>query len=1023
MRFSLLGPLVVTDTDGGRIAVAGPRLRVLLATLLLHANVPVSADQLAEMVWDGSPPPAAVVTLRSYVKRLRRAVDSGAERIAVSAPGYIIRVEQSELDILEFEALSRDARAALRSAEYADASAAATRALGLWRAAPLLDVSSEALRNEFVPRLERLRLQVLTDNFDAGLRLGCHQELVPQLQEVTAQYPLQERFHGQLMLALAGTGQRAEALDVYQQARRFLVDQLGVEPGQELSDIHRQILAGDGQPSGAPVTTSNGAPVEIRPRPVIPMELPAPVGHFAGRVKEIAELTALLERSAGQVPGALVISAIGGTAGVGKTALAVHWAHQVAGRFPDGQLYMNLRGYDPDQPMTASDALARFLRALGVAGEDIPADEEERAAWYRTRLAGKRVLIVLDNAISASQVRPLLPGAPSCVVVVTSRDVLGGLVARDGATRLDLELLPLDDSISLLRALTDERVDADPEAAALLAERCSRLPLALRVAAELVGTRGDVSLARLVDELADRQQRLSLLDTNDDPHTAIRAVFSWSCRQLDARAARAFGLVGLHPGVDFGPYSVAALTGATLKESRGVLDLLTRMHLIQRASPDRYGMHDLLRAYARELTGEQDEGEQRVALTRLFDHYLHCAAAAMDALYPGERHRRPSISPATTPIPSVDEPTTARAWLDAERVNLVAITAHAARHGWPVHATRLATVLFRYLASASYSQEAITIYTHAREAASQTGDHAAEAAALTHTAGVYWQQSQYQQAGDYLHQALALSRQAGDRGREAGVLSSLGVICSSQCRYQEASTFIAQALEIYRQVGDLSGESHCLVNLGNAEERQGRYQEAADHHQQSVAIARRLDDRMTECAALINLGGVRMRQGELDQAIIHLSQGLDFCLEVNDRYRQADALTRIGGVRLRQGDPQEACDRIQEGLALYQEISDRSGEADALNGLGEALLAAGQPGHALVRHAAACDIAGDIGDSYQQARAYDGLALAHHELAELVEAQENWGKALALYAQLGTPEATQVRARLADAATPGRTGP
>jgi tetratricopeptide (TPR) repeat protein len=855
---------------------------------------------------------------------------------------------------------------------------------------------------------------------------------------VTARYPLQERFHAQLMLALASTGRRAQALGAYQEARRALVDELGIEPGPELRDIHLQILAGDtakiaarsdrtkpGEVADtAMADTLSGVGGEAAgqagnsPERVIPRELPGPVAHFAGRAAELAELTARLDLSAGPAPAALVISAIGGTAGVGKTALAVHWAHQVAGRFPDGQLYVNLRGYDPDQPVTAADALARFLRALGVPGQDIPPGEDERATRYRSQLAGKRMLIVLDNAGSAGQVRPLLPGTPSCAVVVTSRDALAGLVARDGAARLDLDLLPLQDAVGLLRALIGARADADPEAAGLLAQQCSRLPLALRVAAELAGARGDVPLARLVDELADQQRRLSLLDADGDPHTEIRAVFSWSCRHLDTVAARTFRLAGLHPGADFGPYAVAALTNTTLEESRSVLDLLARKHLVQQPRSGRYSMHDLLRGYARELAAaHDDQDEQHTALTQLLDYYLHSAAAAMDTLHPGERHRRPRIPPVATAAPPVTEPAAARAWLDAERANLTAVTAHAAGHGWPAHATRLAPTLYRYLAAGSHSQEAITIYTHARAAARQTGDHAAEANALNHLASVYWQQSRYQQATDHLQQALALSRKAGDRDREAGTLSSLGVICSAQGRYQQARTHIAQALDIYRQAGDLSGETHCLVNLANAEERQGRYQQAADHHQQALAIARKTDDRYTECTALINLGTVRIRQGDLQRAAGDLCQGLAFCLETSDRYHQADALTRIGDVRLRQGRPQEACDRIQEGLGLYQEIGDRSGEADALNSLGEALLAAGQPGHARTRHTAACEIASDIGDTYQQARAHDGLARTHHALASPGQARHHWAQALTLYTHLGTPEADQVRAQLADTGT------
>jgi DNA-binding SARP family transcriptional activator/tetratricopeptide (TPR) repeat protein len=1033
MRFSLLGPLEVTDSAGSEVAIAGPRLRVLLAGLLLRAGVPVPAGELAEAVWDGQPPLEATSTLRTHVRRLRRALGDDATRIVAHGPGYLIRAGRPELDILEFEALCRDARAALKEGEWAAASTAAASALGLWRADPLLDVPSEVLRGEFVPRLERLRLQVLEDRVDAGLRLGQHQELIPQLLDMTARHPLQERFHARLMLALAGTGQRAQALGVYQQVRRMLVDELGIEPGQELRDIHRQILAGyatqmstaDGtQPSevAGPALTrvaeAPARPVGSTPEPVIPRELPASVAHFAGRAAELAELTALLDQSAGQAPRALVISAIGGMAGVGKTALAVHWAHQVAGLFPDGQLYVNLRGYDPDQPVTAADALARFLRALGVPGEDIPPEQDERATRYRSQLAGRRMLIVLDNAGSAGQVRPLLPGTPSCAVVVTSRDALAGLVARDGAARLDLDPLPLADAVALLRALTGPRVDADPEAAALLAEQCCRLPLALRVAAELAGARGDVPLAHLADELADQQQRLNLLDAGGDPDTAIRAVFSWSCRHLDAAAARAFRLAGLHPGADFGPHAVAALTGGTLAESRGVLDLLARKQLIQQTSPGRYGMHDLLRAYARELAAAHDaQDEQDAALTRLLDYYLHSAAAAMDTLYPAERQYRPRIAPMRTPVPPTAEPAVARSWLDGERANLVAITAHAAEYGWPAHATRLAGTLFRYLAAGSYSQEATIICTHARAAARQTGDHAAEAIALYHIAGICWQQSRHQQATDHLQQALALFRQIGDRGREAGTLGNLGLICESQGRYQEASTLHAQAQSIYRQAGDLSGEMHCLVNLGDTEERQGRYQQAARRLRQSLAIARKFDDRYVECIALIKLGTVRMRQGDLHQAAGYFDQALGLCREASDRYQQADALTRIGDVRLRQGRLQEACDRIQEGLVLYQEIGDRSGEADALNSLGEALLAAGQPSSARTHHTAACDIASDIGDQYQQARAHDGLAYAHHALARSGQARDHWVKALALYSRLGTPEAAQVRARLASTGT------
>ncbi|MCA1676642.1 MAG: ATP-binding protein, partial [Actinobacteria bacterium] len=337
----------------------------------------------------------------------------------------------------------------------------------------------------------------------------------------------------------------------------------------------------------------------------VPHQLPPGTAHFVGRVDELDQLSKLLD-TAIEDGGTVVISAVSGTAGVGKTALALRWAHRVRDEFPDGQLYVNLRGYDPDQPLSSGDALAGFLRALGVAGQDIPLEVEERAAAYRSLLDGRRMLVVLDNASSVEQVRPLLPGTPSAVVVVTSRDALAGLVARDGAARLDLDLLPPEDAVALLGALIGGRVAAEPDAASALAGQCARLPLALRLAAELAAARPGTPLAALVAELADQQRRLELFDADGDPRTAVRAVFSWSYQHLPAEAARAFRLLGLHPGPDLEPYAAAALTHTGVEQAQHLLDLLARAHLVQAAIPGRYGMHDLLRAYATYLAGLED---------------------------------------------------------------------------------------------------------------------------------------------------------------------------------------------------------------------------------------------------------------------------------------------------------------------------------------------------------------------------------------------------------------------------------
>jgi tetratricopeptide (TPR) repeat protein len=898
---------------------------------------------------------------------------------------------------------------AVRAGDWARAWEMLTEALELWRGEPLADIPCDRFRRDEVPGLEELRLQALEWRMEAGLELGRHGELAPELRPLAGQYPLRERFAAQLMLALVRCGRQAEALEAYQRARGSVVEQLGTEPGAELRELHQRVLTADPTLAAPPARPTASQVVR-------PQELPASVAGFLGREEELAALSGLLDWSAERTPPAIVISAIGGTAGVGKTTLAVQWAHRVAERFPDGQLYVNLRGYDPDQPMSAGDALAGFLRALGVGSQDIPAEEDERAARYRSLLAGRRMLVVLDNARSEEQVRPLLPGSPSCAVVVTSRDSLAGLVARDGAMRLELDLLPLDKAVSLLRTLIGGRVDDDPGAAATMAEQCCRLPLALRVAAELAAARPDVPLPELVGELADRQRRLELLDVGGDIRTAVRAVFSWSYRHLDGGAARAFRLLSLHPGADLDPYGAAALTGTGLERARRWLGQLDRAHLIQPARPGRYSLHDLLRAYGRELAGSLDpEQERRVALTRLFDHYLYTAAIAMNALYPAEPHRRPRVPRPASPVPPLPGPAQARGWLDTERAALVAVIVHAAEHGWPGHAGRFAATLFRYLDGDGHNPEALVIHAHASMAARQAGDRDAEATALNDLAAAYWRQGRYEQATSVLQQALALRSELGDRVGQARVLGNLGIMHAQQGLFEQAARLQQQVIELHRDTGNRTGEARALGNLGTVEERQGRYEQAARHHRQSLALTRELADRRGEAYALMNLGMIGLLQGRYQYALAQLQPALTLFGTVGDRNGEAEALTRIGDVCLRQGSYQEAIGHHRRALAAFREIGDRNGEAKALNGLGEALLAVGQPGEARTEQAVALGVARQIGDRFQQARAYNGLAHTWQVSGDLGRARDHWQQALALYTELGAPQAAAIRAQLTEA--------
>ncbi len=1008
--FGLLGPLCVRD-GGTDVAVPAARQRVLLAALLIRAGHAVSIGELADAVWDGHPPSGARVTLRSYIKRLRQVLGPAlGSRIIARDPGYLIEATDAEADLKQFAALCRAGGRASAAGAWQETSDVLTQALELWRGQPLADIRSQVLQRLEVPRLEQLWLQAAEWRTEAELNLGRHVYLVHELQALTAKHPLRERFHAQLMLALYRSGRPAEALAAYRRARGVLVGELGIEPGPELRHLHQRILTGDpdlSAPAGQPQTA-------------VPRQLPAAVRYFTGRTEELEVLSARLDEATG-LGRAVVISAIGGTAGIGKTALAVHWAHQVAERFPDGQLYVNLRGYDPGQPMPGADALAGFLCALGVPGKDVPAQEDERAARYRSMLAGRRILVVLDNALSVEQVRPLLPGAPTCAVVVTSRDALTGLMARDGAWRLDLDLLPPADAGGLLRALIGGRVDADPAAAAALAAQCCRLPLALRLAAELVAGRPDVSLAALAGDLADQQRRLDLLEAGGDPRTAVRAVFSWSYRHLGADAARTFRLAALHPGPYLDRYAVAALTATTAEQVRRVMEVLARAHLIQPAGSGRYCMHDLLRAYARELAAAHDSEDERwAALTRLFDHYLHTAAAAMDILFPAERHRRPAIAPPSSLVPPMVHPDAARAWLDAERASLAAVAADTAAHGWPGHTTDLAATLYRYLEVGGHYPEAVAIHGHARRAAHQAGDRAAEATALTSLGLVDMRQGRCQQATGHFERALALFRQAGDRAGEARALTNVGNVAARRGRYHQAAAHFRRAIALFRETGDRTGEAYALGNLGDVDRRQGRLQQAAGNLQQALVLFRETGDRTGEANAIGNLGCVDERLGRLQQASGNLQQALALFRETGDRTGEAYALTSLGAVDLRQSRCQQACGSLQQALAMFREFGDRSGQAEALNGLGEVLLANGGPGQARTQHATALGLASQTDDQDQQARAHNGLGHCYNAAGDPGQARRHWRKALTMYTNLGAPEADQVRAQLTRADTHDR---
>ena len=914
MRFGVLGPLLVRDGDGD-IAVPAARQRVLLAALVVRAGRVVPADELSELVWDGVPPAGSAVTLRSYITRLRQALGPRAgRRVVTRNPGYLLDAAGEEVDLLQFTRLCQDGSAAVRSGSWARASSVLSEALGLWRGAALVDIPSRALRQAELPYLEELRLQALEWRIDAGLHLGRHAELVPELQSHIAGHPLRERFHAQLMLALYRCGRQADALAGYRHARQMLVDELGAEPGAELRSVHERILALD-PALAAPEPVARGGALAV------PRQLPAAAGSFVGRAHELATLTALL-CPAGQAPGTVVISAVGGTAGVGKTALAVHWAHRVADRFPDGQLYVNLRGFDPSgTPVPAAEAVRGFLDALGVPPERIPPTPEAQAGLYRSLLADRKMLIVLDNIRDEQQARPLLPASGGSLVLATSRCQLAGLAATDGARLLSLDVLAEAEARQLLAArIGTARSAAEPEAVSEIAGLCGCLPLALAVAAARAAARPRFTLAALAAELRDAPGRLDALDAGD-PASNVRSVFSWSYQQLTSDAARMFRLLGIHPGPDFTVPAAASLAGVPPDRALRHLGGLARAHLITEHLPGRYALHDLLRAYAAEQARRTDtDTDRREATGRALDHYLHTAARAALMLMPAKEPvvlapPRPGV---TAGQPAVDSQ--ALAWFEAEHQNLLATLKLAAGSGFDCHAWQLPWAMAAFLEARGYWQEWAATQHTALAAATRLGDTAAQAMSSRLLANACGNLGDYDGAAGHYASSLTLYQRLGNRLGEAKILQCLGVIAHRQGCYADALGHSEQALRLFRAIGDKASQAIAINDLGWCHSLLGDYKQARAFSRQGVSLIADVDNPWLEAGLWDTLGYAEHHLGNLAEATACYQHALSVERESGLRFNEATTLTHLGDTRQAAGELAQAREAWQQALIILDDL-------------------------------------------------------------------------------------------------------
>jgi tetratricopeptide (TPR) repeat protein len=916
MDFRVLGPLVV-EIDGERVQL-GPKLRALLTLLLLHANRGVPAAELQAILGSTGRTPTRA-TLRSHIHHLRLAlqpVRSGSAppaTLLTTETGYLLRVQPDRLDTVHFQRLVKDGRQALDAGDPVTAAERLHAAQVLWRG-PIPDhVAGAPLVQDEVARLEGLYLTAREARIQADLDLGRHAELLPELELLTAQQPDHEGLRRLLALALYRSHRVDEAAETCRRGITRLLARGHHAPA--LQQLQTAVLR-----RAAELDWTPPKPTHQPPRPYL---LPPDVASFTDRRAELATLHATLRPGGDDPAPPAAVLAIDGNPGIGKSALAIHAAHQLAPHFPDGVLYANLRA-ETEQPATPAAVLDYFLRALGVPDQDLPADLRVAAARYRSELAGRRILVVLDNAASEAQARALLPGTPGSAAILTSRARL----ALHEAVPLTLDLLDEDDAVRLLARLDrDGRVDAEPVAGRRVARACGRLPLALQIAGARLGNRRTWTVAHLAARLADERQRLGELRVGD---LDVRASFALSYRDLPTAEARTFRLLGLLETPDTTPGPVAALIDTAVRDAEATLERLLDGRLLEQTHPGRYRLHDLLRLFAREQAEAQEPAEQQdAARARTLRWYLATAEHADQLLKPTSQ-RPPTPAPAA---PFADR-ATALAWLDDERANLVAATRQAAAHPDPAVAAvawRLGDTLFRYFDLRKHWSAWQAVCEPAVAAARRAGSPADQARALNRLGIVYREQRRLPDAMAQQQQALAIIRQAGDADVEGAILNNLGITYQDQRDFPAAIACHRQRLAIARQLGDRSSQGATLNNLGDVYREQGRYPEATSCLQQSLAIFHDLDDRRALAMVLNNLGEVAAAQGRFQDAITHHRQGATISHEVGDRYSQAINLLGLGHAVAAAHDRPAALPHWRDALSILTSL--QAPEADEVRAL------------------------------------------------------------------------------------------
>lgn len=953
LRFGVLGP-VRAWRGKEPLATGSPQQRALLAALLLREGRTATASELIDALWGEEPPSQALAALRTYASRLRKVLDPGV--LASESGGYAIRgLREGALDLAVAQDLVAEADKARAAGDLCQARGALGRALALWDGETLAGVPgpyAEAQR----ARLEEWRLQLLEARLDMDLEQGCHAEAVSELTALTAAHPLRERLRELLMLALYRSGRQAEALAVYADTRRLLADELGVDPRPELSDLQQRILRAD------PALAEPSAPApEPAATPVRPAQLPATVPDFTGRASFVVELSEVLASAEGRV---MAVSALAGIGGVGKTTLAVHVAHQARSAFPDGQLYVDLQGAGP-RAAEPETVLGSFLRALGTADAAIPDSLEERAALYRSVLDGRRVLVLLDNARDAAQVRPLLPGTAGCAALITSRVRMVGLA---GAHLVDLDVMSPEEALSLFTKIVgEERVAAERKAALDVVAACGFLPLAIRIAASRLASRRTWTVSVLASKLADERRRLDELQAGD---LAVKATFELGYGQLEPAQARAFRLLGLADGPDISLAAAAAVLDLPVDETEDLLESLVDTSLLESAAPGRYRFHDLVRLYAR-ACAERDEHpptEREAAMSRLLDFYLATAAGVYAIERPGDRlvdHLETAGHPGLT----FQDRHQAQDWLYAEAVSLLACVRQSTGAKFLRRAVDVLWAAVDLAESGTNSKAYEGVAAALREAARESGDPRAEARALIMLAYAHSVTGRFDLADEEASRAAQLTAASDDPLRSCWSSNILGVIALYQSRYEDGEAHFTRAIEGFRACQDRPGEASALCNLSRIHLATGRTHSAVTLAQQGTDMYGRMG---------------------------HALKG------ANGRYALGLALTQHGRLR-------EAASRLEEALEVFRDSRQHLWEGMSLFRLAEVDLAAERPAQAASNAEMALTVLRGIGGEWRRGNVLVVLGHALNGIGQTDRAQVCWRESLEIFEALGAPEAEKVR--------------